>query len=191
MALGIGYALIKDFDKATGEICLIQGGAEHYPFNVLPSLSRTMSSFRVGTFLWTLSMAAAFMARLMSNYFLHRLYETWYADTWFNKIFLFIAYHLDNLEIVTLLMIPAFSLDCDQKAHSIFFMTFLGLTYGAEILQYFTKFLRRNKKLGVFTDDIPNYYTHIGILILLQTFFILWMFTGYLLQEYLCGDFYY
>jgi hypothetical protein len=191
LALGIAWALIVDFDTATQEVCVSDSGKERLPFNILPSLSRTMSSFRVGTFLWTLSMAAAFMARLMSNYFLHRLYRTWYDDNTFNKIFLFIAYHSDNLEIVSLLMIPAYSLDCDHEAHSMFFIAFLGLTYLAELLQYFTKFLKRKKDLGAFSEDVPNYYKHIGILILLQTMFIFWMFAGYLLHTYLCQNFLY
>ena len=191
VAVGIGWALIIDYNKATAEYCLTNEGVAHYPFNILPSLSRTMSSFRVGTFLWTVIMAAAFMARLMSNYFLHRLYNTWYEPSRFNKVFLFIAYHLDNLEIVTLLMIPAYSLDCDHEAHSLFFVSFLSLTYAAELLQYFTKFLKRNKEIEKFSEDIPNYYTHIGILILLQTFFIAWMFTGYLLHTYICSDYFY
>jgi len=77
MTIGIGWALIKDFSKATSEYCTKGTNNEYYPFNVLPSLSRTMSSFQVGTFLWTIVVALAFVARLASNSFLHRLYDSW------------------------------------------------------------------------------------------------------------------
>lgn len=194
MFIGVGWALAYDFDMATNEYCLpdrSNDNVKHFPSNYLPSLSRSMSSFRVGKFLWTITMAAVFVARLLSNHFLHRLYGIWYADSIFNKIFLGIAYILDTLEIITLIMIPAFSLDCDPNEHSFFFFVFITLTYAAELFQYFTRFLKRKKGFVVFSEDVNNYYKQIGILILLQTFFVGFMLTGYYLHDYLCGDFYY
>lgn len=87
-------------------------------------------------------------------------------------------------------MIPAFSLECDWKAHRFFFILFLALTYTAEILQYCTRFLQRKDGI-VFNEDVENYYSHIGVLILLQTFFIFWMVGGYYLHEYVCTHFLY
>ncbi|OXA48920.1 Post-GPI attachment to proteins factor 2 [Folsomia candida] len=187
MFISVGWAIFYNFERATSEVCYIHGD-EHYPFNILPSLSRAMSSFRVGKFIWTAIMAGVFVARLLSNHFLHRLYETWYFDNWFNKIYLNVAYLLDTLEIISLVMIPAFSLDCDPGEHSVFFRVFIVLTFAAELLQYFTKFLKRKVGIVLHSKDVNNYYRQIGVLIILQMVFIACMVTGYMLHDKLCGD---
>ncbi|XP_021963557.1 uncharacterized protein LOC110858980 [Folsomia candida] len=187
MFISVSWAIFYNFERATSEVCYIHGD-EHYPFNILPSLSRAMSSFRVGKFIWTAIMAGVFVARLLSNHFLHRLYETWYFDNWFNKIYLNVAYLLDTLEIISLVMIPAFSLDCDPGEHSVFFRVFIVLTFAAELLQYFTKFLKRKVGIVLHSKDVNNYYRQIGVLIILQMVFIACMVTGYMLHDKLCGD---
>ncbi|XP_021967388.1 uncharacterized protein LOC110862507 [Folsomia candida] len=187
MIISVSWAVFYNFERATSEVCYIYGD-EHYPFNILPSLSRAMSSFRVGKFIWTAIMAGVFVARLLSNHFLHRLYEAWYFDNWFNKIYLNVAYLLDTLEIISLVMIPAFSLDCDPGEHSVFFRVFIVLTFAAELLQYFTKFLKRKVGIVLHSRDVDNYYRQIGVLIILQMVFIACMVTGYMLHDRLCGD---
>lgn len=120
---------------------------------------------------------------LSEKYFLNR-----YFDNWFNKIYLNVAYLLDTLEIISLVMIPAFSLDCDPGEHSVFFRVFIVLTFAAELLQYFTKFLKRKVGIVLHSRDVDNYYRQIGVLIILQMVFIACMVTGYMLHDRLCGD---
>ncbi len=79
--------------------------------------------------------------------------------------------------------------DCDPGEHSVFFRVFICLTYAAELLQYFTRFLKRKEGIKLVSKDVTNYYNHIGILIILQTVFIAFMMTGYILHEKLCEDY--
>lgn len=59
------------------------------------------------------------------------------------------------------------------------------------MLQWLTKFLKRKEGIVLFSQDVRNYHEQIRIRFLIQTAFIEFMMTGYILHDKTCDDYYY